>query len=186
MAPVDPDTSIAFPETITVPAKIAYPPLTLLGVGVRTVSFLRVKVYSIGFYADLTNPNLKFTSAMSPEEKIQHIIDNTSCVLRIVPTRPTSYSHLRDAFVRALQGRMLQGPISQLKSMFPNTNLNKHVPLDVFLTPPAQGKSRAIVIRDMGAVQNDWVSTQLFRYYFDGAGPSPPLKRTVVETLSQP
>jgi hypothetical protein len=34
-------------------------PLTLVGVGVRTVSFLGIRVYSVGFYADLDNPNLK-------------------------------------------------------------------------------------------------------------------------------
>jgi hypothetical protein len=34
-------------------------PLTLVGVGVRTVSFLGIRVYSVGFYADLNNSNLK-------------------------------------------------------------------------------------------------------------------------------
>ena len=29
-----------------------------MGVGVRTVSFLGIKVYSVGFYADLANPKL--------------------------------------------------------------------------------------------------------------------------------
>lgn len=41
-----------------VPSKIKVPPLTLVGVGVRRVSFLGVKVYSIAFYADLNNPKL--------------------------------------------------------------------------------------------------------------------------------
>lgn len=41
------------------PSKIKLPELTLLGVGVRTVSFLGIKVYSVGFYADLENPDLK-------------------------------------------------------------------------------------------------------------------------------
>ena len=40
-------------------SKVRIPDMTLLGVGVRKVSFLKVKVYSIGFYADLSNPNLK-------------------------------------------------------------------------------------------------------------------------------
>jgi len=41
-----------------VPSNVKVPPLTLVGVGVRKVSFLGVKVYSIAFYADLNNPML--------------------------------------------------------------------------------------------------------------------------------
>ena len=33
--------------------------MSLVGVGVRTVSFLIMKVYSVGFYADLNNPHLQ-------------------------------------------------------------------------------------------------------------------------------
>lgn len=57
-------------------------------------------MYSVGFYADLSNPNLKVCSAglrsaeigahveqiptsAPPEEKIEHIVRNTACVLRI-------------------------------------------------------------------------------------------------------
>ena len=49
---VDPATSIAFPVTLQPPSS---PPLTLIGLGVRTVSFLRIKVYSVAFYADMRN-----------------------------------------------------------------------------------------------------------------------------------
>lgn len=56
---VDPATSIEFPKTLRIPSKTILPPFSLIGVGVRTVSFLKVKVYSVAFYADLTNPNLK-------------------------------------------------------------------------------------------------------------------------------
>lgn len=43
---------------MSIPSKIKIPTMTLVGVGVRTVSFLGVKVYSVAFYADLDNPNL--------------------------------------------------------------------------------------------------------------------------------
>jgi hypothetical protein len=59
---VDPASSIAFPNTLKINAKQRYPPFQLVGVGVRTVSFLGVKVYSVGFYADLNNPNLKVSA----------------------------------------------------------------------------------------------------------------------------
>lgn len=46
---VDPATNVAHPNVLT-PASA--PALALVGVGVRTVSFLRMKVYSAGFYVD--------------------------------------------------------------------------------------------------------------------------------------
>lgn len=55
---VDPATSIAFPKTLRVPSNIPIPSLTLVGLGVRTVSFINIKVYSVGLYADLNDPNL--------------------------------------------------------------------------------------------------------------------------------
>jgi hypothetical protein len=44
---------------LKVESKSPLPPFELVGVGVRTVSFLGIKVYSVGFYADLANPKLK-------------------------------------------------------------------------------------------------------------------------------
>lgn len=58
---VDPATSIEFPTILRIPSKGVLPPFTLIGVGVRVVSFLKIKVYSVAFYADLSNPNLKVT-----------------------------------------------------------------------------------------------------------------------------
>ena len=55
---VDPATSIAFPTTLKIQSKTPLPTFTLIGVGVRTVSFLGIKVYSVGFYADLSSPSL--------------------------------------------------------------------------------------------------------------------------------
>ena len=55
---VDPATSIAFPNQLRIQSKTPLPTLTLVGVGVRTVSFIGIKVYSVGFYADLDNPKL--------------------------------------------------------------------------------------------------------------------------------
>ena len=67
----DPATDIEFPTTLRIPSRFPLPEYTLLGVGVRKVrtlrfsttrwlalkfpkvSFLNVKVYSVGFYADL-------------------------------------------------------------------------------------------------------------------------------------
>ncbi|KAF4623511.1 hypothetical protein D9613_001663 [Agrocybe pediades] len=197
---VDPATSIAFPKTMRVPmANVKVPPLTLVGVGVRTVSFLGVKVYSIGFYADLSNPDLKVPLELSPEEKVRHIVQNTACVIRIVPTRSTSYTHLRDAFMRALQARLARGikegtitedtaqatssPLRDLKGLFPNSPLAKHTALDIFLSPPSPSRTRALIFRDLGSVENDWVATEFVLNYFDREAPSPALKNNVLENL---
>jgi len=46
----DPETSTPFPLSLNLLTPT--PPLTLIGLGVRKVSFLRVKVYSAGFYLE--------------------------------------------------------------------------------------------------------------------------------------
>lgn len=63
---VDPSTSITFPKTMHIPSRVPIPDLSLIGVGVRTVSFLRIKVYSVAFYADLSNPALQVRPCLSP------------------------------------------------------------------------------------------------------------------------
>jgi hypothetical protein len=50
-APVDPDTQIPFPVHLPLTTPLS-PSLSLVGLGVRKVSFLRVKVYSVGFYLE--------------------------------------------------------------------------------------------------------------------------------------
>lgn len=52
--PEDPATGIEFPETLIVPSRVRLPPFQLVGVGVRVVSFVSLKVYSVAFYADLS------------------------------------------------------------------------------------------------------------------------------------
>lgn len=58
----DPATKIEFPTTLVIPSKSSLPKFSLVGLGVRTVSFLGVKVYSIALYADLNNPNLQVSA----------------------------------------------------------------------------------------------------------------------------
>ncbi|KIJ21514.1 hypothetical protein PAXINDRAFT_95084 [Paxillus involutus ATCC 200175] len=198
---VDPATSIEFPKELRIPSRFPLPPHSLVGVGVRTVSFLGIKVYSVGFYADLANPKLHIPITATPEEKIHHIVRNTSCVIRIVPTRNTSYSHLRDGFVRALTARVqlarsrqtlspetelfLQSPLRKLKSIFPSTAVAKGYPLDVHLTAPTGDltRPRSLVFMDLGSVESDWVAEEFVLAYFEGDGISPPLKKTTTERL---
>ncbi|EKM60830.1 uncharacterized protein PHACADRAFT_155945 [Phanerochaete carnosa HHB-10118-sp] len=202
---IDPASGIAFPNTLKVQSKQPLPTFELVGVGVRTVSFLGIKVYSVGLYADLNGPKLNISKSATPEEKIEHIIRNSVCVLRIavrvrlVPTRSTSFSHLRDGFMRALQARLVlakqrnsitadeelavQSPLRKFKSMFPGTPLPKGQALDILLAPPEFSQQRSLIVRDLGSVQSDWLAHEFFLAYFEGDGLSPPLKKSVAEKL---
>ena len=108
-----------------------------------------------------------------------------------VPTRSTSYTHLRDAFLRALQSRLsvairegaipddivseVSSSLRKLKGLFPNSNLAKHTPLDIYISAPIANRQRVLVFRDLGSVENEWVATEFVLHYFEGAGPSPPV-----------
>ncbi|OWZ80772.1 hypothetical protein C365_00597 [Cryptococcus neoformans Bt85] len=127
---VDPETSIEFP--LSLPLATPSPPLTLVGLGVRKVSFLKIKVYSAGFYlqdgatrclhhipgwATFTAQHLLTAPSPSPagetaapqlsgEALMANLLDQRiACAVRIVPNRNTDFGHLRDAFTRALIGR---------------------------------------------------------------------------------
>lgn len=196
----DPATGIEFPTTLKIPSRLALPPFTLVGTGVRTVSFLGLKVYSVGFYADLSNPALNLPADASFDDKIAHLVNNTACVLRIIPTRSTNFTHLRDGFVRTMQARLklahergqltkedegaLVTPLHKLKSMFPNAPLQKHAFLDIILNPPQPSRPRTVIFRDIGRIESDWVATQFFLAYFEGTGISPPMKQDVQRFLS--
>ncbi|KAI6037863.1 chalcone-flavanone isomerase-domain-containing protein [Pisolithus marmoratus] len=180
---IDPGTSTAFPKTLRTPSKFPLQKFSLVGVGTRTVSLFGFKVYSVGFYVDLNDQKLK----------VNHIVRNTSCVIRIVPTRNTSYTHLRDGFVRALTARVqleksrgaltpetefaIQSPLHKLKTLFPNAALTKGTPLDVLITAPTGDKKqpRRLVFRDLGSIESDWVAEQFVLAYFEGDGITPPV-----------
>ncbi|WWC73246.1 uncharacterized protein I206_107212 [Kwoniella pini CBS 10737] len=129
---VDSDTNIQFPLDLSSSLVTPSPNLSLVGLGVRKVSFLRVKVYSAGFYLDeaatkdlknvegwhtftaqhLLTPPTKAPSdplnapQLSGEELMKNLFDRPVAIaVRIVPNRNTDFGHLRDAFTRALQAR---------------------------------------------------------------------------------
>jgi len=95
-------------------------------------------------------------------------------------------SHMRGTITPA-EEEAAQSPLRTLKSIFPNTPLKKYTPLDILLTAPSRDPTqpRALVIRDMGAVENNWVATEFLLSYFEGAGISPALKRSVTDRLRE-
>ncbi|KAI5449889.1 Altered inheritance of mitochondria protein 18 mitochondrial [Naganishia albida] len=122
---VDNATSIQFPQTLR-PLALSNTALSLVGLGVRTVSFLRVKVYSAAFYLEesalgalrgqaewssFTADRLTKATATGEGELVGEALMHKllsqpiNCAIRIVPTRKTDFGHLRDGFTRALQAR---------------------------------------------------------------------------------
>lgn len=138
-----------FPRTVTIPASKkpstspALPAGTgseneeyhLIGLGIRTVSFLSIQVYVVGMYiavSDIATLQQRLTrkttesdtaTALVPSEKeklkrmlldaqmSEEVWDEVlrdggiRTVLRIVPTRGTDFGHLRDGWVRSITAR---------------------------------------------------------------------------------
>lgn len=105
----------------------------LVGLGVRTVSFLSIQVYVVGFYVatpDIAKlqshlvkkvNNLATTLVPGEKEELRKTLNDpvageetwdtmlreVGCrtAFRIVPVRDTDFNHMRDAFVRAVTAR---------------------------------------------------------------------------------
>ena len=168
---VDKDTNLSFPLYLAMPASFKStnqpePRFRLVGLGVRTVSFLRVKVYVAALYIDeaklqsrLSQSSPSDGQSKTLEQHIKEMLDDgTSAVIRIVPVRNTDFNHLRDGFIRALQGRLkkaikqdqiqsdsplesqFQQAIQQIKESFPRGSVPKGSPLDLIILPTTSTK----------------------------------------------
>ena len=139
LTPTGNSTVPVFPNIITLESKSttsskpSFTEYQLLGLGIRTVSFLRIQVYIVGIYIArddtiaLQNTLLKYIDTKnmifsgSAKEELRRllknpetseliwnsILQNDTCrtLVRIVPTRNTDFGHLRDAWVRVLTAR---------------------------------------------------------------------------------
>lgn len=117
--------------TITTADKTEY---TLVGFGLRTVTFVGIQVYVVGYYvatADVASLQAALTKKINPiattlvpgerdqlrtdlldYAKGEEIWDEllakgipARSVFRVIPVRDTDFHHLRDGFVRAIQAR---------------------------------------------------------------------------------
>eukprot|EP00053_Salpingoeca_punica_P019874 m.203927 g.203927 ORF g.203927 m.203927 type:complete len:308 (+) comp17740_c2_seq1:3118-4041(+) len=109
----DPLSHVRHPPTLRV---AVFPtPLTLVGVGTRTVTFMRFQVYSAGLYvqpdgvrkAARAHPPTD-ASTTSGELSMQFLeqLYQQPRALRVSPVREAEFSHLRDGFARALETRV--------------------------------------------------------------------------------
>lgn len=129
-----------FPKTIQLPtADVAdgagTSEYTLIGLGIRTVSFLSIQVYVMGLYVQTSslaalqsklikkvNPAASSlipgekdtlrTKLLDPEQSYQvwdevlrESLGEVNSAFRIVPTRGTDFAHLRDGWVRGITAR---------------------------------------------------------------------------------
>lgn len=194
---IDPSTGTPHPLTLY-PASA--PELTLVGLGVRTVSFLKMKVYSAGFYVD--DVTLRKTAALPPadvEVVVERILDSPAGVaIRIVPVRNTDFAHLRDGFTRTLLARQkeerrsgrLQGgadeevseAIAEFKKAFPPGSVPKGHELLLVRSPDG----KLAVEYDgkiLGGTKVGWVGDNLIGSYFCTNPISPKLADDVAAGL---
>lgn len=125
---------VTSPTLIIPPSAASGTEYTLVGLGTRSVSFLGINVYVLGYYiatADIAelhsrlvkrvNPiastlvstekgdlRAKLLDAVEGEEIWQELLRSgvpARSMIRVVPVRDTDFPHLRDGFVRAIQAR---------------------------------------------------------------------------------
>ncbi|KAK8199175.1 chalcone-flavanone isomerase-domain-containing protein [Phyllosticta capitalensis] len=133
--------------TVTANAQTEY---TLLGLGIRTVSFLSIQVYVVGLYVEtaalgrlqaaLVHRINETASALIPGEKDElrrKLVDagqsnliwesllrdpslKSNMAIRIVPTRDTNFAHLRDGLFRGITKRMQEADLEARKTQAPS------------------------------------------------------------------
>lgn len=174
----------------------------LIGLGLRTVSFLSIKVYVVGLYvaaSDLAKLQAAFvrqaaevaaasTLVLSEKDKLRDMLlspeqseqvwneflqtSNVRSVMRVVPTRDTDFSHLRDGWVRAVEGRanssnkyvdpqdeLFGDSVGLFKIMFSGAG------------KPKVKKGKAILLeRDAGGILRAWVQNDSAPDGFDKLG----------------
>lgn len=127
---------IQYSDAISVEEKVSHPPeeYQLLGLGIRTVSFLAIQVYVVGIYISTSTisnlqtsllqkaaPGGASTLVAGEKEELKKLLlhesegeqiwneilqsANLKTLIRIVPTRNTDFHHMRDAWVRSLTVR---------------------------------------------------------------------------------
>jgi hypothetical protein len=79
------------------------------------------------------------------------------------------------------EAQEVSSPMRKLKTLFPNTPIEKHTPLDIYLPAPVPGRPRPLIFRDLGAIESDWVANELALHYLEGAT-SPPVSYSTPST----
>lgn len=197
---VDPATGTPHPLTLY-PASA--PALTLVGLGVRTVSFLKVKVYSAAFYVD--DGALRrsaFGQGGDVGEVVSRILETPSgAAIRIVPVRNTDFAHLRDGLTRSLlarqkedrkagklsdeQDEQVSAAIQQFKNNFPAGKVPRGGELLLVRSPDGR-LALEYEGKVMGYTTLPWIGENLIGSYFGKHPASRALADDVAQGLEGP
>ncbi|KAJ9112428.1 hypothetical protein QFC20_002216 [Naganishia adeliensis] len=169
---VDSATSINFPQTLR-PLALSNTALSLVGLGVRTVSFLRVKVYSAGFYLEESA-----LAALNGQSDWKHLRDGFTRALLARQKKA-----VKDGKLSAAEEERIDAAIQQFKSFFPSSSVPKGK--ELLLVKTAQN-SLAVEFegKTLGTLRDPWVATEMMVAYFaDKNVISAPLKEDVARKL---
>ena len=147
--------------------------LRLVGMGVRTVTFLGVYVYVAALYVEekaiaAAKPAWA-TGGQDLETQVRSWIEEgTACAVRVMPVRSTDFSHLRDGLLRTVQTRAkdarLPGTtytldeasedsvsqnVQDLKKLFPRSKVSRGQTLDL-VVEKAQSGSYVLTLQHNG------------------------------------
>ena len=188
-----------FPETL----ELAGERFKLVAWGVRTVSFLGIRVYHVGLYIPESQfdvlPTYTISNVgMEPWSSLIRIY-SYPLLLRIIPVRNTDYAHLRDGFVRSTTQRLrkysdddvrkqlVEDSIQKFKGLFPKAKLRKGEVLSIVQWGP---ELRLLVgdgmEEDLGSVKNDDLARGLMSAYLVGDNVvSPDLRKKLDQKLQE-
>ncbi|PKI82481.1 hypothetical protein MVES1_003458 [Malassezia vespertilionis] len=133
--------------------------LRLAGLGVRTVTFLGLRVYVVGMYVaeDALEATQRAVATTGATPNLEETVSawlhaGIPCAVRLVPVRNTDFQHMRDGLVRAVnvrakdarQGKNVQTllpaadaalarNIQQFKALFPRGKMPERHALDVIV-----------------------------------------------------
>lgn len=191
---VDPDSKAVFPQYITAEDGT---PARLLGLGVRTLTFLKVQVYSAGLYlkaSDLDDHNSRFraltevqkfqrTDQLSADTAFRALVQNPiEMILRIQPVRNTNGPHLRDGFTKTLtqaaknqklsetENEEAMEGILEFKNVFPKGKINANQALTFHKSADGSMKI-SLDGEELGTIRNRWLIETFFFGYLRGDNP---------------
>ena len=210
----------------------------LLGLGIRTVSFLSIEVYVVGFYvhtSDLAavqtallkhiHPSATAATPAEREQLAKLLMDPEQgeevmakvlaeakfrSAFRVVPTRNTDFAHLRDGWMRGIQGRSQdedgegwaealgafkevfrgQGKVKKGRTLVLRRDAAGE--LQIWCDPTGRndggfgGQGEEMEARQLGAIADERVSRYIWLMYLTGKVPSsPPMRASVIDGLCE-
>lgn len=190
-------TGIAFKDTATPPG--AAGALGLLGVGVRTKTFLKVKVYAAGLYADtaalkavLTPYRGKPAGDLSKDAEVRKLMlgDGFEKSIRLVMARDVDGDDMAEAFSESVEPRVARegaGAVRALatfKSYFRMDEVKEGS--DLVFTWGKGGKfTTAIAGRTMGTIESEAFCRAFYEVFLGSGAVSPALKSSVYKGVAR-